>query len=48
MASSASCSLAAFLLPETAMYIGKTLFAQIMDFLPWNTFHRFVARHSGD
>ena len=30
------------------MYIGKTLFAQIMDFLPWKTFHRIVARHGGD
>jgi transposase len=36
------------LLPEIAMYIGKTLFAQIMDFLPWKTFHRIVARHGGD
>lgn len=30
------------------MNTGKTLFAQIMDFLPWKTFHRIVARHSGD
>jgi hypothetical protein len=30
------------------MYIGKTLFAQLMDFLPWKTFHRIVARHDGD
>ncbi|MBF0188162.1 MAG: DUF4372 domain-containing protein, partial [Magnetococcales bacterium] len=30
------------------MYTGKTLFAQIMDFLPWTTFHRIVARHHGD
>ncbi len=30
------------------MYIGKTLFAQIMDFLPWKTFYRIVARHGGD
>jgi transposase len=30
------------------MNIGKTLFAQIMDFLPWKTFHRIVARHGGD
>ena len=30
------------------MYVGKTLFAQIMDFLPWKTFHRIVARHAGD
>ena len=30
------------------MYVGKTLFSQIMDFLPWKTFHRIVARHGGD
>jgi len=30
------------------MYLGKTLFAQVMDFLPWKTFHRIVRRHGGD
>ena len=30
------------------MNIGKTLFAQIMDFLPWKTFHRIVGRYRGD
>ena len=30
------------------MYTGKTLFAQLMDFLPWKTFHRLVARYDGD
>ena len=30
------------------MYIGKTLFAQLMDFLPWKTFHRIVEHHDGD
>ncbi|HLA74941.1 MAG TPA: IS4 family transposase [Gammaproteobacteria bacterium] len=30
------------------MYVGKPLFAQIMDFLPWKTFHRIVARYGGD
>jgi transposase len=30
------------------MNTGKTLFAQIMDFLPWKTSHRIVARHGGD
>jgi len=30
------------------MNIGKTLFAQIMDFLPWQTFHRIVRRYRGD
>ena len=30
------------------MNIGKTLFAQLMDFLPWSTFARIVARYDGD
>jgi hypothetical protein len=30
------------------MYTGKPLFAQLMDFLPWKTFHRIVERHRGD
>jgi hypothetical protein len=30
------------------MNTGKTLFAQIMDFLPWSTFDRIVARYDGD
>ena len=30
------------------MNAGKTLFAQLMDFLPWSTFNRYVARYSGD
>jgi hypothetical protein len=30
------------------MYDGKTLFAQIMDFLPWSTFQRIVTRYGGD
>ena len=30
------------------MYLGKTLFAQVMDFLPWKTFHRIVSRYGGD
>jgi len=30
------------------VYVGKTLFTQIMDFLPWKTFHRIVARYDGD
>jgi len=34
--------------PETPMYDGKTLFAQIMDFLPWSTFQRIVTRYGGD
>jgi hypothetical protein len=30
------------------MNTGKMLFAQIMEFLPWKTFHRIVARYDGD
>jgi len=30
------------------MNTGKTLFAQLMDFLPWKTFHRIVDRCDGD
>jgi hypothetical protein len=30
------------------MNIGKTLFAQLTDFLPWTTFTRIVDRHGGD
>jgi hypothetical protein len=30
------------------MNTGKTLFAQLMDFLPWTTFARYVQRYGGD
>ncbi len=30
------------------MNTGKTLLAQLMDFLPWTTFTRIVARYDGD
>lgn len=30
------------------MNTGKTLFAQIMEFVPWKTFSRIIARHHGD
>ena len=30
------------------MNTGKTLFAQLMDFLPWSTFSRIVSRYDGD
>lgn len=30
------------------MYAGKTLFAQLMDFLPWSSFARIAARYGGD
>jgi len=31
-------SVPGFRQPGVAMYLGKTLFAQAMDFLPWKTF----------
>jgi Domain of unknown function (DUF4372)/Transposase DDE domain len=33
---------------EGPVMTGKTLFAQLMDFLPWSTFTRIVARYDGD
>ena len=30
------------------MHVGRTLFAQVMEFLPWTTFRRIVARYGGD
>ena len=30
------------------MNAGKTLFAQLMEFLPWSTFNRYVTRYRGD
>lgn len=30
------------------MNLGKTLFAQVMDFLPWKSFHRLVDRYGAD
>jgi Domain of unknown function (DUF4372)/Transposase DDE domain len=30
------------------MHTGRTLFAQLMDFLPWTTFSRIVERYGGD
>ena len=30
------------------MNVGKTLFAQIMEYVPWKTFGRIIERHSGD
>lgn len=34
--------------PEAAMNPGKTLFLQLMDFLPWTTFMRIVDRYGGN
>jgi hypothetical protein len=33
---------------EGAMYLGKFVFAQVMDHLPLHAFHRSVARYSGE
>jgi hypothetical protein len=30
------------------MNIGKTLFAQVMEFVPWKSFGRSIAKHQGD
>jgi len=30
------------------MNAGRTLFAQVMDFVPWKTFGRIIDRHAGD
>ena len=30
------------------MHVSKTLFAQLMDFLPWTSFRRIVQRYAGD
>ena len=30
------------------VYVGKTLFAQVMEFVPWTSFGRIVQRHSGN
>ena len=30
------------------MYVGKTLFAQVTEFVPWKTRGRIVERHRGD
>jgi len=30
------------------MNVGKTLFAQVMEYVPWKTFGRIIDRHSGD
>ena len=30
------------------MNVGKTLFAQVMEYIPWKTFGRIIDRHGGD
>jgi hypothetical protein len=34
--------------PRWSMNVGKTLFAQVMEFVPWKTFGRIIERHKGD
>jgi hypothetical protein len=34
--------------PGCRMNVGKTLFAQLMEFVPWKTFGRIIERHKGD
>jgi hypothetical protein len=34
--------------PERRMNVGKTLFAQVIEFVPWKSFGRIVARYRGD
>ena len=30
------------------MNVGKMLFAQVMEFVPWKAFGRIISRHGGD
>jgi len=30
------------------MYVGKTLFSQVMEFVPWTSFGRIVERYNGN
>ena len=34
--------------PGKRMNAGQTLFAQVMEFVPWKTFGRIIERHNGD
>ena len=34
--------------PGRGMNVGKTLFAQVMEFVPWKTLGRIIDRHRGD
>jgi hypothetical protein len=40
--------LSGFNVRECRMNTGKTLFAQVMEFVPWKTFARIIERHKGD
>ena len=43
-----SCHFPALVLWGLDMNVGKTLFAQIMAFVPWTSFVRIVNRYSGN
>jgi Domain of unknown function (DUF4372) len=34
--------------PEGGMNAGKTLFALVMEFIPWKIFGRIITKHKGD
>ena len=40
--------LAGLINPGWRMNVGKTLFAQVMEFVPWKTFGRIIERNKGD
>jgi hypothetical protein len=40
--------LSGFNFPESRINVGKTLFAQVMEFVPWKTFARIIEQHKGD
>src|SRR5450756_2503489 len=42
-----SC-LISFLNQGVTMYAGRTLFSQVMDFVPWTSFDRIVRKYGGD
>jgi hypothetical protein len=32
--------------PQAGMNVGKTLFAQMMEFVPWKSFGRMLEKHA--
>jgi hypothetical protein len=42
------CDAFGLIAPEARMNAGKTLFAQVMEFVPWKTFGRIIERRNGD
>jgi hypothetical protein len=43
-----NCDAYGFRRPAYRMNVGKTLFAQVMEYVPWKTFGRIIERPSGD